>query len=488
MRITELNIERFRHLANLNIEIGTRLTAIAGQNGTGKSTILGLLGHPCKLKPNIKTFDNKKFETEYSEIFKFSYPDYDKPKEHLYSIYFDDGDSREVTSSVRTENNTLRLALPKKAEQGKVNYPVIYLGLKRLIPLAQESKIDIVGHTLTPDEQKFFSFSHNQILLLNDKVSTEAVKARTKHFVAAKTDKYDAIGNSAGQDNIGQIITAIISFQRLKTKLGDEYRGGLLLIDELDATLFPAAQKKLIEFLFKQSSNLDLQIVFTTHSLEILEQLMTIPYSHQAKVCYLHNTQGSIKVAEENNLMKIIADLKVEVVPRQVQEKKVEIYLEDKEAQQFLKAILIPALSKKIRIQNTPFGCRELEKLAKRKIPAFKQSIFVLDGDVSKTSIQNIVILPGSNSPEKIIFNFLKNLNQDHELWGGLGEYTRQVCFKDQSEIGDREQMKKWWLSQVKYWGVNGKTVIKVWAKENEKEVERFLKDFGAKIDKILMN
>ena len=86
----------------------------------------------------------------------------------------------------------------------------------------------------------FYVKSHNEILLLYDEISSEEVKSSTKHFLAAKSDKYDAIGNSAGQDNIGQIITSILSFQRLKDNLGTEYKGGILLIDELDASMFPA--------------------------------------------------------------------------------------------------------------------------------------------------------------------------------------------------------------------------------------------------------
>mgnify|MGYP003682320235 CR=1 FL=1 len=62
MNITNLQITKFRHLNDINVVLGNRLTAIAGQNGTGKSTILGLLGHVCKEKTNFKTFDNKRFE------------------------------------------------------------------------------------------------------------------------------------------------------------------------------------------------------------------------------------------------------------------------------------------------------------------------------------------------------------------------------------------------------------------------------------------
>ena len=61
--------------------------------------------------------------------------------------------------------------------------------------------------------------------------------------------------------------------------MGDKYKGGILLIDELDASLFPAAQIKLVEKLYKKSLELNLQIFYTTHSLEVLSETKNKPDS-----------------------------------------------------------------------------------------------------------------------------------------------------------------------------------------------------------------
>lgn len=207
MNITNLQITKFRHLNDINVVLGNRLTAIAGQNGTGKSTILGLLGHVCKEKTNFKTFDNKRFETDYSEIFKFSFPDFDKPKEHLYEVNFSDNTSTQVMSYARKEKNkpeSLRLRVGQSTnEGGKIDFPVLFLGLKRLIPIAQERKVDLSDHSLSEDELAFYVKSHNEILLMQDEISSDEVKTTSKHFLAAKSANYDSLGNSAGQDNIG---------------------------------------------------------------------------------------------------------------------------------------------------------------------------------------------------------------------------------------------------------------------------------------------
>ena len=54
MKITHIHIERFRGFQNEDFEVGSLLTAIAGQNGTQKSTLLGnILNHLKNIHLNI---------------------------------------------------------------------------------------------------------------------------------------------------------------------------------------------------------------------------------------------------------------------------------------------------------------------------------------------------------------------------------------------------------------------------------------------------
>ena len=50
MKITHIHIERFRGFQNEDFEVGSLLTAIAGQNGTQKSTLLGIITQTVTLK------------------------------------------------------------------------------------------------------------------------------------------------------------------------------------------------------------------------------------------------------------------------------------------------------------------------------------------------------------------------------------------------------------------------------------------------------
>lgn len=59
-----------------------------------------------------------------------------------------------------------------------------------------------------------------------------------------------------GQDNLGKIILALFSFKRLHDKYPQQYKGGILAIDEMDATMYPASQVELLKILRKYASNL----------------------------------------------------------------------------------------------------------------------------------------------------------------------------------------------------------------------------------------
>ncbi|MGO4771136.1 AAA family ATPase [Flavobacterium sp. W22_SRS_FK3] len=248
MKFTKLEVGNFRHISNQTIEIGNVITAIAGQNGTGKSTLLGWIAQASDFKFKNKTLLETYFKSKYSEIFRFC-PEQDYNKEYNVSIYYLESEEVECkkmsTRLIETEN---RYRVDFDGRGTALNFPVIYLGLKRLIPLASEKNISLQDFQLDNNDKNHFAKLSKEILYITrDVVEAEFVKSTNKNMFAMKTNDYGHLGNSAGQDNLGQIISSIISFSRLKSELKESYNGGLLLIDEIDATLYAGSQVKLIE-------------------------------------------------------------------------------------------------------------------------------------------------------------------------------------------------------------------------------------------------
>ncbi len=94
-------------------------------------------------------------------------------------------------------------------------------------------------------------------------------------------------------------------------------------------------------------------------------------------------------------------------------------------------------------------------------------------------------MLPGGKRTEDIFYEFLRDLPANDPFWGGTGQYTQQVCFRNLANISDnREIMKKWFMFQAQYWGSGCSKLFNRWKKENEDIVERFRDEFEKTLDK----
>ncbi len=491
MKITQIEVKKFRNLQNISIDFATGLNAIAGQNGTSKTSILGLIGHIFTYDKSLKTLAGRNFVTEFSEIFRFAYPDYDNAGEHIWNTKFDTKKDVPAVSYDRKESGKkegIRIRVGKSERgSGKIKFPVIYLGMGRLFPLALEDGITSNPSELTEKEKEEFIDLHNDILLIIDQnVRPESITTKNKSFYAPHTDQYNHLGNSAGQDNLGQIITALISFKRLRDTIGIEYQGGILLIDELDASLFPAAQMKLVEKLDRKSRELNLQIFYTTHSLEVLSETQK---KINSKIIFLDKSTGKIQPKYDLNVEELKTDLLV-LGPdalKSIQRKRF-VYCEDEEAVDMLKCILPSTIQSNITIFPTGLGGGELKEIAKRKIPDFKKSLIVLDGDTTGGNIENVICLPGDHGPDRIIYDFLhKTPPEDFSKISS--KYTKQFCFKDLLRLEtttqdkrSREKIKTWYKSQKKHWGRSGNKVWKLWSEENEDVIKKFIEDFSKRL------
>jgi len=500
-RIKELNIIRFRHLDNLtHIKIGEKLTVIAGGNGTGKSSLLGLIGHVFSYRDSGKVimspFDNKPLETQFSEVFRFS-PYHDYQTEYSYSLLFNDGTSRNAVSRFIAKDNRFRIDVGTRQKgRGKVRCPVIYLSLKRLIPLAQEREdsIKAMANELTDEDEKLYQEWHNRVLVLDDNVAPQHIKSRNKELYYPVCDKYDELGNSAGQDNLAQIILALLSFKRIKEELKENYPGGVLLIDEIETTLYPAAQHQLMHLLLKAAGDYDLQIIFTTHSTDTISYMLNPreqAFYYSTEIVYLHKLRGAIEICQEKReLPGIVADLE-HTVREQSGKKKVNVYLEDEEARLVFKGIVTSDLRSELAISKCNSGADFYGALLENKFPEFKRSLIVLDGDRSTNNRlrrnRNVLFLPGSVRPENILHDYLVGLPDDDEFWETrLGGYNKQVFLRNEpTNTSDRATMKQWFTNEKANWGNGCGKLMRRWKKDNERIVNEFNEKLKNKIERL---
>lgn len=514
MIVNKVFVESFRGFKNQSFNLGKQITLIAGQNGTQKSTLLGILTQTFTI-PSEHQFHAEKplsggtYKSAFSDKFKLS-PDLDKPGEHLWSLYFYD---KELHPDLDEDGRFTIESIPRSTEQGEVvrfwqkgkrdkgsgyvNIPVIFLSLKRLVPIAESGVLKPKDINLIPSEKEWFEANYNKILISQDQISNlDYLSSSQKTLFGVTSNYYDWHSNSAGQDNLSKILLAVLSFKSLKEKYPNEYQGGILAIDEIDAALYPASQVKLLASLCKYASKFQIQILTTTHSLYLLEEAAKIQSSvgrgQDIKTLFLKKADGKIEITENKDIESIKNNLNVALGAIKKRQK-VKVFTEDKEAEDFLKAILKQKYSGKLEFIPTPLGCGNLIDLAKRKLKPFNfpYSIVVLDGDAqSKLNsnpkiIKNFICLPGGNkSPEQLLADYLNRLSDTHAFWGKHRDgYSRQYCFNNYSyeDINaNREKAKNWYNEQMNegVWGQRGRSLYNLLLKELEEEVELFLSKF----------
>ena len=130
------------------------------------------------------------------------------------------------------------------------------------------------------------------------------------------------------------------------------------------------------------------------------------------------------------------------------------------------------------------------------------ETLVILDGDVrmNKNDLRkinnadNILILPGNKSPERLLASYLYNLSDVDPLWSKIADgYTKQFCFREYSmeqinaggELG-RQNAKKWFNSQLEYWGRNGCKVLNPFLSSISEEAQEFRTNFDNMIKQYI--
>lgn len=518
MILRKIYINKFHGFQDVGFHLGKNITIIAGPNGTQKTTLLGLMSQAFTIgKESEMRFEKPlcggSYKSAFADKFKLS-PKYDKAGEHEWTLsFFSDKEEDYTVSSMyrqKTKGNQLRFWKKgnRKKGTGYSQYPTIFLSLKRLIPLGEEPGIKEKNEIkFEQNEIELFKRWHNDILFSFDKIiETNVVESPNKTTLGITTDLYDWMQNSAGQDNLGKILLALLSFKRLHDKYKHSYRGGLLFIDELDATMYPGSQRKLLEVLRSFSTKYNIQVVFTTHSLTLLrlaynlmQEADSIPATKDSiQIIYLEKKDDKIGISEKFPYAAVENRLQHITSPRK-QLPKIKIYTEDAEAVAVTKALLKRSgFLNRLDFTKYKFGKDNFINLMQIGVAEFRypNSIIIFDGDVSADEKAiaklnkikckcNWLMLPSKDSPEVLLAKYLFGLSDNNPLWESIyPDYNKTVCFgnyKLEDIVQKREIAKLWFLEQSGHYPHWCLKIINSWKKssqENEDEVKKFIANF----------
>lgn len=539
MIIKKIEIEKFRSFKNVSFCLGKRITAIAGRNATQKTTVLGMIGQPFTIRQShpmygCQTIDGYNFRSQFREKFKIS-PEFDIIGDHKWTLYFHnhvcDENQYTVKSIARKEKgkkDTLRFwnAESRSKGAGYIQIPVYYLSLSRLFPIGEASKTHKMDIQLSKDETDYCIRKYRTILSIQQMNGSASIGIEkgtaSKTFTGISDDIHDIFTNSAGEGNITKIILAILSFKRLKEQYGNNYKGGILLIDEIDATLYGYSQAKLVEYLMEAAEEFSIQIVFTTHSPIILKSVNKFqrqelhdkgiylpPEAYNSTIVYLepqYDSEGMRSIMPRNiqrsaELNVILNDINL-TVP--ISDDKLNIYCEDTTAINFIKFLLDDSLTINrdlyMKFIDINLGWSNYIQLVGKGVPEFVNNMIILDGDVqekreynnNKKSIVakfgNILFIP--LVIEKDLFKTLKNyscFNVFISDYCNVPSYNYDICFNDwpleESEY-TTDDFKKWFKKICVELG--GETLLyKFWIDNNKEIANKFVNTFIETFNKL---
>lgn len=359
IRPYRFNIEYFRNFKDVSFDLGRKITVISGQNGVGKSNLLSLIASGSGL--NRKSMLGSNFQPEFYDFFNVD-KDEDFENYKLYLTYVEDDGTIALTkrlsfkddtkssrgirvipriSNVNNKQCTLKEAEEKARNEydvggsARVRIPTIYLSLSRLYPLGERKetvKITEIKPTnifYQKDADKQYKDWYNMVI--PNSIEKDAMLSKVEKNACSRASLHMDINNtptlsqSIGQDNLGNIISALVDIHMLSQDI--DFKGALICIDEIDVSLHPDTQIRLLDLFEQLSDDLKIQFVVSTHSLTILKEVLKKEQHNNDdfRVVYL-KTPSAPYVTESKSYELLKADMFGSL---SFQRPKVKVYFED---------------------------------------------------------------------------------------------------------------------------------------------------------------
>lgn len=390
--LERVEISGLRGWSGQSVQFRYPVTALVGENGTGKSTVLKVAAS-AYVSPGqgIGYFPSNFFPSTH----------WDNISDVTLGYRIRRGDD---VKSFSIKKPTQRWSFPDT----RYERSVFWFDVARTLPLdasagyARIAKLaagETASEELTDDSRIQLSTILGRDYSSARFASPDVNANRKVGLLGREFGEVSQFHQGAGEDTTLDLILA----------LQDIPQYSLIIIDEVEASLHPRAQRRLIQFLLNFSRMRRAQVIVSTHSPYVLEELPT-----EARVLVLPSPTGTNVVygaSPEFALSRIDDAVHPEAF----------VYVEDPEASRWLREIiashpdggeLLP------RIKICPVGPANVVTLLgdlayKGKLP--HKSLSVLDGDYSLTP--GCVVLPGDSAPERVVFSGLKDAG-----WANLSE------------------------------------------------------------------
>lgn len=457
IHLHSVTFEKLKSLHEVTLIFERPLTAIMGVNGSGKTTVIHALA--CIYKPDDSGHgENHKFP-------EFLVPNTDSlwkgSKFHVVNKVKNRRNEWEVQASKTYSKDFDRWA-PRYESRPKRN--IYYIGIDTCLPeIEKNTSVSRIQYTSENRSDRVSSQVLEAAAYILNKDYSTLVDNQYKghHFLGVCTRsglRYSSLSMGTGEQRTLKILEKVFNAEAYS----------LILIDEIDLLLHVSALRRLIEMLNSIALSKHLQIVFTTHSLEILELQQYVGLQYLHTVTQRDGTDRIFVFTKPND--DIIRNLSGEST------RPIKVYVEDAYSQAIIKHLLRKySVGKKSEVVK--FGsAHNAFSLAAGFILSnqdTEHTLIVIDGDEYATDEQkstqiakalsgteedlpnrqtqalNLIkqyTLPNEKSPEEFIYDLLLRVEGENEIVSiareihavqDKHEFVNYVCEQLQEPIGN---------------------------------------------------
>jgi predicted ATPase len=375
-----IEIEGVRGWIGQRIDFPFPIVAIVGENGSGKSTIIQAVASAYQ-SPNKKLskfasdfFPDTSWDTIRNASIRFGY------KEGIKSS---NGIIRKPTDRWRRNPNR-PLRYVNYIDLGRIQPVSARTGYKRLAnPQWKVTDSKEMGESILQRLSDIIGKGYKSASM----ALTSGDAKRRISVIGKGGIEYSGFHQGAGEITIMEFLEF------------DPIQYSIVLVDEIETSLHPRAQRRLIRDLAKKCHQLELQIILTTHSPYILEEL---PLEGRLYIIDGQEKKIARGVSPEFAMAKMDDEPHAEC----------DIYVEDNRSAIFIREILYQYKPEDVaRCQFICYGAASVGIALGQMIEGKKfqrPSCVYLDGDqVVKPGCN---LLPGNDAPERIVFDQLNNI------------------------------------------------------------------------------
>jgi predicted ATPase len=398
-KLDSIDIRGIRGWTGQRFEFRFPIMALTGENGAGKSTVLQCAAAVYESSPDLQALAYGLPTRQYASSF---FP------ETIWETVHD----VEIAYAVREQNDRHNGTIRRPGERWRGNperrsRDVRYIDLSRIQPVSARAGFNMLANPKLK-ETEAQHFDEPRLARLNQIMGRHYDSARMALTTASEKRRIpimSAMGSTYSGFHAGAGETTVTEFLDR-----DIPKYSVVLIDEIESSLHPRAQRRLMRDLANKCREYDLQVLLTTHSPYILDELPL-----EARAYIMQSQTGTREF-----VYGVSSDLAMSKMD-DIAHYECDVFVEDKRAEIML--IEIAAAHKKDlvrRFQVVPYGAASVGKalgqmVAGNRFP--RPSCVFLDGDQGQA--MGCHSLPGVDAPEEVVLGGLRA-----KEWQGIAQRT----------------------------------------------------------------